>query len=372
MMNTITQLELQISEAVADRAWQQCQSYITPRGQWNAYLNQICCQTVLPWLQTEYAPQSLLSLEAGDLVQGSAIDWGEKRLILIPDRTVDTDEFRVPQEWVDVPSWLGDYYLAVQVDPDDLQVRIWAYTTHEQIKAIAEYDSDDRAYCLDRHSLIQDISVLWVVRQLYPEEPTRAAIAELSPASQTQSENLLQRLASIDQPRLELPFTLWGALLDSPSWVATFQQLRQGRTVINLRQWLENTFTAGWSAIESWLNPEELALGLRQDAGELTWIRRVKRLEIEGHSILLLISLAEEADERVSVRVQVRPVERLQHLPLNLSLSLIAASGNVVQSVQARSQDDSIQLRRFKCPVSTEFGLQLALEDTILTETFQC
>lgn len=135
-MDTLTQLELPISEAIGDRAWQQSQRYSTPKEQWTAYLNQVCWETVLPWLQTEYAPNAALALDAQDLVGGCAIAWNEKRLVLIPDHRFDTSELRIPAEWIELPSWIGDYYLAIQINLDESLIRVWGYTTHEQIKAI--------------------------------------------------------------------------------------------------------------------------------------------------------------------------------------------------------------------------------------------
>jgi hypothetical protein len=376
-MDTLTQVELPISEVHHQQAWHQSQGYSTPRAQWNAYLNQVCLETFLPWLQAEYAPRAQSSLQAWELVNGCAISWNDKRLVLIPDQHVDTREFRVPQEWVDIPSWIGDYYLAVQVDPDDLIIRVWGYTTHEHIKAIADYDADDRAYYLDAQALVEDITVLWVVRQLNPDELTRTAVAELAAVPELQAENLLQRLATVPQPRFEVPFTVWGALLETRSWRERLHRLRQTREssaslMTNLRDWLNHSFTASWQAIEDLLNPEELAAIRQTQVAEPTWTRRVKVLDLPAQPILLMMALTPEEDDRISVKVQVRPVERSLCLPLDLTLALISAAGDRVQSVQARDQDNSIQLKQFKCPVGTQFSLQLALEEDVVTEAFQC
>jgi len=50
------------------------------------------------------------------------IVWGTTRLEL-PER--DLTKRMVPQEWVDIPEWAADYYLAVQVNPDSGWLRIW-------------------------------------------------------------------------------------------------------------------------------------------------------------------------------------------------------------------------------------------------------
>ena len=77
--------------------------------------------------------------------------------------------------------------------------------------------------------MIQDLNVLWVVRQLCPNEQTRAAISPLPTLSANQTENLWQRLKSpaVSTTRLELPFPVWGALLEQEDWQQ--QLVRQRR-----------------------------------------------------------------------------------------------------------------------------------------------
>ncbi|PSO81051.1 MAG: hypothetical protein BRC41_15925 [Cyanobacteria bacterium QH_9_48_43] len=45
-----------------------------------------------------------------EVVNGTAIALSGVRLVLIPSEAADLSELRVPQEWVDIPSWGGDYY----------------------------------------------------------------------------------------------------------------------------------------------------------------------------------------------------------------------------------------------------------------------
>lgn len=177
-----TQLWLEVSETDRNQAWQQSQ-FSRTNCRWNAYLNQLCLSTFLDWLRAEHAPEATPWPNAPTLpsiwevVNGTAITLGTTRLVLIPTETIDLSELRVPQEWVDIPGWVADYYLAVRVNPDEGFVQIWGYTTHLQLKTSGSYDSKDRTYCLDEDELIQDLSVLWVARQLCPEERTRSAVA---------------------------------------------------------------------------------------------------------------------------------------------------------------------------------------------------
>lgn len=376
-----TELWLEVSPTVQNQAWQQSQSYLTPSGRWNAYLNQMCLSTFLPWLQAEYVPEASpkMALASWQVANGCAIAIGSKRLILIPSKTIETGEFSVPQEWVDIPSWAGDYYLAVQVDLEGEWMRIWGYTTHEQLKTSGSYEADERLYCLDASEMILDLNVLWVVQQLCPDEQTRAAIAPLPELSDIQVKNLWQRLTSsaVSHPRLELPFPLWGALLEREDWQQQLapQRGESSRLQANLSQWFQNIFEEGWQAVETLLGQEpSLAFNFRQAPASTQEVVRVKLLDLEtqaGHqAVLLMVTLATHADSRIEVRVQLYPFNPTSYLPAHVRLALLSTSGEVVQSVQAREQDDCIQLKRFKCMPGKRFSIQVELDGCSLTEAF--
>jgi hypothetical protein len=387
-----TQLWLDVSPDVQEQSWQQSQSFVTPYGRWNAYLNQMCLSTFLPWLQEEYEPEATLWTDTTalpsfwEVVNGTAIAVDTKRFVLIPDKALETGEFGVPQEWVDIPGWTGDYYLAVQVDPEGEGMRIWGYTTHEQLKASGSYDASDRTYWLDATEMIEDVSVLWVVRQLYPDEPTQVAIAPLPAIPDTQAENLLQRLANpaILNPRLELPFELWGALLEREDWRQRLYQQRRGQSVesastpvrVNLSQWFQNIFEDTWTTLEALFPSQpDFALSLRGTSEQSeTVVRRAKLIHLETQvpspALVLLLILEAEADGRMGIRIQLRPTDANPHLPTNIRLALLSPAGETVQVVEARDRDNHIQLKRFKCPPGTPFTVQVALDDVSITEEF--
>jgi len=261
-----TQLCLEISPDDQSQAWQRQES--TPSSRWNATLNHITLNTFISWLRTEYAPQAKVFPNRAALasiwefVNGVAIIWETTKIVLIPSETIDTAELRVPQEWIDIPEWTADYYLGVQVNPDDGWMRIWGYTTHQQLKTKGHYNASDRTYSLDENELIADINVLWVAQQLGIREETRSAIAPLA-ISQAQAENLLQRLGNpeIMTPRLEIPFTLWGAILAHSGWRQRLYERRQGLPdQWSILQWLRSGISdvaqqIGWQQVE--LQPSE-------------------------------------------------------------------------------------------------------------------
>ncbi|MBE9013468.1 DUF1822 family protein [Pseudanabaenaceae cyanobacterium LEGE 13415] len=371
-----TQPLLQISTELNQAAWDNRSS--SSPAWWNTYLNQVCLQTVVPWLESEFETtvQTVFDRTLWQLVNGTALTLASHRLIVIPEKAIETSEFRVPQEWIDLPSFAGDYYLAAQVDPDDASILIWGYTTHEQLKTQGRYDANDRVYCLDAQSMIQDLTVLNVVRELAPQEVTRAAIAALTSISAIQAEQLIQRLATstVLRPRLAIPFQLWGALLENSQWRQQLGQLRLGQSetaIVRLSRWLQNTIDEGWQTLETLLgNQSDLAYQFRTTAETSAAVQRIKVLEFGEQTYWLFVGIEPEEDERFWIRVQLRSAESDAILPSGATLALLATSGSVVQSVTARDRDNGIQLRRFRCSVGTQFNVQISVDSTRFTEEF--
>lgn len=248
----------QIDASVQTQAWQQSQAATSLR-QWNAYLNQLCLQTILPYLR-ENAPQanpaaSRAALEnIWELVNGTAIVWANRRLVLIPTETIDLDEVRIPQEWVDIPNWVADYYVAVQVNPDDAWVRVAGFVSHQQLKRLARLDHNDRTYCLDGMDLVPDLSVLWLAQQLSAES-TRVEVPALSSLTATEATNLIQRLGNpaVVNPRLAIPFEQWAALLSHGGWQQRLAEQRRGLPERRPLQWLQSglaTLAEGWNRVD--------------------------------------------------------------------------------------------------------------------------
>jgi hypothetical protein len=406
----ITQLGLPIPDELNDLAWQQSR---TVRGsptadraavaaQWNLYLNQIAGQVLLDDLQvdfpnvtwwdqpatqpaTQLATQSAPLPSLWQLLRGTVLELHQKRLVVLPDQTIDQAELVIPQEWVDIPAWAGDYFLAVRIDPDEQLLHCWGYVTHQRLKAKATYDLDDRSYRLDAHDLISDISALWVVQQLHPTEVTQAAIAPLPSVTAVEAEHWLQHLVNVRMPRLEIPFEPWGALVVDPVWRQRLVALRQGELAVatatepttqpttQLGDWLQNVFTTGWQAVEDWLgNDAELAFALRQTtlAAAPPIVRRVKALRLPESVLLLLLTMEQDPDGLMGIQVQLRVADRTQTIPAELNLELIARGGTIVQAVQARQQDNAIQLPRFRSPVGTQFSIRVRPDDQSPEFTF--
>ncbi|ELS04890.1 Protein of unknown function (DUF1822) [Xenococcus sp. PCC 7305] len=257
------QLVTELTSTVQEKAWQKSQNAATAQSLWQTYLNQLTLDVLLPLFKEEQDESVRLWLNnqtlgnISELVNGTAIVVGDAKIILIPSEAEDLEELRIPQEWIDIPEWSGNYYLGVQVNIEANFVRVWGYTTHQKIKTTANYDHRDRSYSLDGNDLIADLNALWVARELCPDEITQAEIAAIPELLENQADNLIQRLGKKENllPRLSIPFEIWSGLMQNAAWRNNLVEKRRGITRVSVLQWFQvgySDFIAelGWRQIE--------------------------------------------------------------------------------------------------------------------------
>jgi hypothetical protein len=383
------ELLLEISPSLQKTAWQESQVYATPGSRWRAYINQVCLQGFVNWIKTEYGVEANIWYSSPDVpafwefVNGTAILLEEKRVVLIPSEAIDDAELEVPQEWVDIPTWAADYYLAVQVTPDEVGVRIWGYITHKELKLLADYDQTDRTYCIDAKDLVKDLNAFWLTYQFCKTEEMKTAIAPLPELSTAQVEYVQQLFTNSSATflRLAMPFTTWASLLDSEQWRQYLYQLYQqtplSQVQINLSRWLEQIYDTSWQAIETFFEPNSISLAFNFRSSSNINNATTKRaklidlgMEIDAQKVILLVALIPEANQKVSIRVQLHPTDNQSYLPANIKLVLLSEQGDIIQQVQARTQDIYIQLKLFDGEVGEGFSIQVALDKYQITENF--
>jgi hypothetical protein len=318
---TLDRLYLEIPDAVQEIQ----RPFSTSGACWRARLNQISLDAFLPWLQEERAakvwPSAAAMPSFWEIVNGTAIESEDIRLVLIPTTDIDLRELRVPQEWVDIPSWSADCYVAVQVNPDAGWIRIWGYATRQQIKTKGTFNDGDRTYCLDEDDLIQNLNVLWIARQLCPEEPLRAAVAKVPALLQPQAKNLLERLGNpaVVFPRLAVPFQLWAALIEHGGWRQHLYERRQRLSNSwSVSQWLQ----AGMLGLTEQLNWKTYALpaqGMRSRAEQIGLSRQ---LLIAGNLYELQIFPRGNLEER-TWRFELHPLDADCQVPSGFKSRLL-------------------------------------------------
>ena len=242
----------------------------------------------------------------------------------------------------------------------------------------------DRTYSIDGEDLTKDLNAFWMAYQFCQQEELKTAVSPLPELSTTQAENMVQRLgrSSVRFPRLEVPFTTWGSLLEKEQWrKALYQQRQQPQQmqapqVVNLSAWVQGIYETSWQAIETFFNSNtnSLAFNFRSSPGSsVETIRRAKVIDLgvqaESEKVALLVALTPQANQQMSVRVQLHPVNS-EYLPNNIKLVLLSESGEIIQEVQGRTEDSYIQLKLFEGEVGECFNIQITLGHYQVRENF--
>jgi Protein of unknown function (DUF1822) len=358
----------------------------------NAELNQICLQKMQAWLTKigiESTPTfSLPQMDSiWDVVNGFALTVGNRRLIIIPSDKFDREELSVPQEWVDIPAWIGDYYLAVQIDLDEQLMNIWGYTSHRTLRETGTFDRFDRTYSISSDFVIGDLDILWMAQLLDLQEIT--IVQPIMSLNSDRSTSAIDRLSqpSPYSPRLDLDFNTWAAILSNHD---LRKDLHQRRLQVATLQ----TFTTPPLSLTDWLRSEfnqaleqGWQLGNTIVGGEAAMMRNLAvvrggemsieldklinlQYQLDQTSVVMLVGVKAQDDTHVTVSVQVYPVLGTSTLPPQLKLSYVTDAGEELAAIISRSGDVQIQLPLFTSNVGTTFNIQLQLDGINQIEKF--
>ncbi|MFP4576203.1 MAG: DUF1822 family protein [Coleofasciculus sp.] len=158
--------------------------------------------------------------------------------------------------------------------------------------------------------------------------------------------------------------------------------INPSRQPIQLNQWLQNIFDAGWQTVETLFDssPTELAFNFRtytQIATHLSEpsdlkITRGKRLTLgrryDDQQVILVINLTPTSGSELDISVEIYPNNGQTYLPKNLRLMILDDTGETVMQAEARSTKQ-IQLQ-FSGEPGECFKVRVALADISMTETF--
>lgn len=180
--------------------------------------------------------------------------------------------------------------------------------------------------------------------------------------------------------------------------------------LVNLRNWLEGIFEAGWRTIDEEFATREVSLApafrsrtlrfrgnskeklieilqttqdeeTRWQAAESLWeiepnhpVSGVKRaadlgMQLADRAVSLMVAILPKADGSVAILLRVYPMESQLHLPQGLQLIGLDEAGNSFFEVQAREQDNYIQFKIIADP-GDRFSVRVSLDDASITESF--
>ncbi|MBD2130218.1 DUF1822 family protein [Microcoleus sp. ZQ-A2] len=277
-------LWLEFSDRDLEQAKSASQGYSNETGRNYAYLNSLCLNTFLNWLKNNLSLEVSLSVfpneqilpKLWEFVSGCGINWGSKRLVLIPSDAIDLADFAVPQEWVDIPNWAADYYLPIRVDLEEQYIHIWGFVSRNTLKDKADYDPIYRLYYLERDWVVPNLDIMELASNFCLDE--KGEVTALPKLSETEVDNLIEELSqpSPYSPRLKATFEKWGALLNESHGLQKLYERRVQSVsppISALTRWLDGVVEAGWQTFEELFNAKTLAPAFR--------VKRVRGIELE-------------------------------------------------------------------------------------------
>lgn len=371
-------LWLEISEGIQQQTWQESNSLTTQGDRRRAYLNLLCQKVILPYILLE-CPSAKLEKNQTEFwqlgVNGTIINIEDRRLMIIPSETFDLDEFRIPQEWIDIPELAADYYLAAQIDTEEGIIRLWGYTTHKTLKERGSYSRRDRSYFLERNDVTEDINSLWLIRKYFPDEPTRLSIESLPQLSLDNLDRLLDNLGNREVifPRRAVSFEEWGVIFANHNWRKMLIERRTSQPQtelksVNLSQWLKNAFEEGWQTIDNLLTTQQAGLAFSRNIN-ITRGREIDLgIQLEKQSVALIVKLDSENEEEVNILIQVHSREQ-RHLPEGVQLIIGDESKETVLDATSREEDNWIQLK-LSAELGEKFYVTVAYKETKVTQEF--
>ena len=234
--------------------------YSSDRSRQQGLINYLSMRKLIPIIQQNsrepklYLPQDSADRMASiwDVVNGFSLTVGGYKLVVIPSESSDAGEFSIPQEWVDIPAWHGDYYLAVKVDLEVGELRVWGYTSHQEVKQPNKYVSDSRSYCLTESEINTDVNLLWTeIERGVREVVNLVPVPELT---FQRARSLIEQLSTstANEIRNSLDFSDWAGIVQDARWRTKLYQARTVKLRSSQKGVVENLISWGygiWSQV---------------------------------------------------------------------------------------------------------------------------
>jgi hypothetical protein len=289
--------------------------------QWQTYIQALALLGFTQWLSERLTGMALCDPEQASIWHSHVmLQLGEFKLCLIAAEHVLDEMVNVPDMAI---ALAAHFYIFIEVVEEQAQVILRGLMRHDQLVTVLDNETEAKNYELPLG--------------LFDPEP-----------------NHLLSYCQFLAPPVAL------AQVDVPG---------AGH---RLGEWLQGVFAEGWQSIEALLDPElGLAYNTRNPelgaaGGKLIDLE----MQMGQQTLALIVNITQDEDDRFGVLVQLHPTGGERYLPATLSLKLLSKAGKVLQEVQARSQDNYIQLRPFKGEQHKCFSLEVGLRSMRLREDF--
>ncbi len=317
--------------------------------QWQNYVNALALLGFRQWL-SEKIPEQFSNLDHTSNAQLAAnfnagvcqLQIGEFKLCLIATEHVLDEVVQIPRAAIFDPTWAAHFYVVQEVCLEEAQIMIRGFVRHDQLTHYLNQ--------VDQLPLLDGCHPIPL--SCFDPEP----------------HHLLSYCQHLEAIAIPLP-----AISTSTTEGRKSSQDSKSKTKTHLSQWLQDRVEEGWLAIDTLIRPATyLALNTRNSEPD---IRKGKLLnlgvKLGQQSVVLLVIINPEPDEKLNVLVQLHPICGQKYLPPDIKLKVLSKSGKTLQEVQARGQDNYIQLQPFKGSLGKCFSLEVNLSEISATEDFE-
>jgi hypothetical protein len=193
----------------------------------------------------------------GQLLNGFCLKVNGNKIIFIPTENIDLESWEIPQEWIDLSNWLGNYYVPIQVDIEAQYLHLWGVITHAELKKISQPKNQFCYYSIPCGAMNSNLDFLWAACELQIA-PKSDNIPALTPVNAIWAQKLINRAISTptpNLPRLILPFSEWGAILNHPEYLDRY--LNNAIQPTNLTDWFNKqaqNISPYWQEIKHFFN----------------------------------------------------------------------------------------------------------------------
>lgn len=303
--------------------------------QWQTYLNALAVQSFEEWLK-ERIPLQLVCRHNNVIEAGSQLQVGEFKFCVIATEHLLDEVVNVPQNGID--NQAANFYVLMEVLEEQEEVVIRGFIRYDQLIN----------YC-SQVNLQLESGCYQLPLSEFDAEPN----------------HLLYYCRFLEPSAIPL-----GVSAETKAEEQLLGHLKKSTT--KLSQWLQGVFDEGWHAIDALINPEaNLALSIRNVEEGAKRCKLIDLgMQLGSQTVALLVNIT-ETEQKLGVLIQLHPTGGKRYLPPNLKLTLLSKPGETLQQVQARGQDNYIQLKPSKGEAGKCFSIEVSLLDISAREDFE-
>jgi hypothetical protein len=362
---------IQLEPEQCDRAQAWSHAIAQEAQAWQTYLNGLALVGFEQWLR-DRLPNCTVNPDF-DLTESACYlnicDFNQNhfKLCLIDTEHLLDEQVTVPQTIIEQAGMEPDieqtdtphFYVLLEVLEEQAQVIIRGLLRHDQLVN----------YCHSTQLSPSSQSDYQLPLDLFdPEINHLLFYCQFSPPVQVKSNSVGAVVSLAATSCLETTGLETTGLETTEFLPGAFQSTRT-----RLSQWLQDIFEESWLSLDRLIHPDtQLALNLRSSNLGVKRGRLIDlEMQVSTETLVLLVTITPAPPNQVTALIQLHPSGGNRFLPPDLKLKLRSKAGKLLQEVNARSQDNYIQLKPFKGDLGKRFRVEIGLGDQQITEDFE-